>query len=131
MVTDMMGTHSYMFNTTNKLFEKAEVRRALSLALDRNAIAQIVTFAKPATGYVPFKVFDTASGTSFREVGGNILSSITTLISDQGINIDHMFNKSKGKYAYTVLDLDDAPSAELIADIKALDSVYGVRVINP
>ncbi len=75
VIDDMMITHSYMFNTTNKLFQKPEVRRALSLAIDREAVVDIITYAKPATGLIPYKVFDTTSGTSFREVGGDILSA--------------------------------------------------------
>lgn len=74
-VTDMMTTHTYVFNNTNPLFEKAEVRRALSMALDRTAIAQLAVYAEPATGYIPNKVYDTTSGTSFRETGGALLST--------------------------------------------------------
>ncbi len=74
-VSDMMVTHTYMFNETNPLFEKPEVRRALSMAIDRNAIVNILTFAKPATGYIPYKVFDSVAGTSFRDAGGAILSA--------------------------------------------------------
>jgi len=74
-VSDMMTTHTYVFNTKNPLFEKAEVRRALSMALDREALADIVVYADPATGYIPTKVFDTARGTSFREVGGALVAS--------------------------------------------------------
>jgi len=75
VVTDMMSTHTYVFNTTNPLFEKAEVRRALSMALDRTEIAKIAVYADPATGYIPGKVFDTKSGTSFRSAGGDLLSA--------------------------------------------------------
>lgn len=91
-ITDMMGTHTYVFNTNNDLFAKPEVRKALSMAIDRNQIVSIVTYAKPATGYVPYKVFDTKSGTSFREVGGNVLSSTAdvagakSLLSSAGVN---------------------------------------------
>lgn len=75
VITDMMTTHTYVFNTNNSLFSKPEVRRALSVAIDRNQIVSIITYAKPAGGYIPYKVFDTTSGTSFRDVGGNIISS--------------------------------------------------------
>ncbi len=91
-LTDMMGTHTYVFNTNNDLFAKPEVRKALSMAIDRNQIVSIVTYAKAATGYVPYKVFDSKSGTSFREVGGNILSSTAdvagakSLLSSAGVN---------------------------------------------
>lgn len=92
IVTDMMTTHTYVFNTTNELFAKPEVRLALSKAIDRNQIVSLITFAKPATGYVPYKVFDTTSGTSFREVGGEVVSSTAdvagakSLLSSAGVN---------------------------------------------
>lgn len=75
-VTDNMSTHTYYFNLQNELFQKPEVRRALSLAIDRNKIAdEIVVFAKPATGFIPYKVTDGKVKTSFREAGGDILSA--------------------------------------------------------
>lgn len=91
-VTDMMGTHTYVFNTNNELFAKPEVRRALSMAIDRNQIVSLITYAKPATGYIPYKVFDSKSGTSFREVGGDLISSTAdvagakSLLSSAGVN---------------------------------------------
>ena len=75
MVTDMLATHSYYFNTNNELFQDARVRRALSMALDRNEIVNLITFAKPATGFVSEKVFNTTAKTSFREAGEDLIAS--------------------------------------------------------
>ncbi len=66
------STHSYIFNTEAlvakkgstegvALFADANVRRALSMCIDRNAIAEQIVFAKPATGYVPYGVFAAGS----------------------------------------------------------------------
>lgn len=85
VITDMMATHTYVFNTNHELFAKPEVRKALSMAIDRNEIVNIVTYAKPATGYVPYKVFDTTSGTSFREVGGDVISTSADLAGAQSL----------------------------------------------
>ncbi len=92
VVSDMMATHSYMFNTNNPLFKSAEVRRALSLAIDRTEVVKLITFAKPATGLVPTKVFDKDTKSTFREVGGDILSATAnvaeakSLLSAAGVN---------------------------------------------
>ncbi len=49
---DTLFTHSYYFNTKNPLFEKAEVRQALSMALDRTELANRIVFASAATSVV-------------------------------------------------------------------------------
>lgn len=74
-VTDSAITTSLYFNVNNDLFKKAEVRQALSLALDREAIAEKLVFAKPATGFVPFKVDDANSKGDFREEGGDLIKA--------------------------------------------------------
>lgn len=46
------STYAYVFNTENPLFAKKEVRKALSLALDRAMIADAVTFGTAAKGFL-------------------------------------------------------------------------------
>jgi D-3-phosphoglycerate dehydrogenase len=58
-----------------------------------------------------------------------VVGAITALIAASNINIGGMVNRSRGKYAYTALDLDDAISSELCGKIGALDTVYGVRCL--
>ncbi len=57
-VYDDLSTYTYVFNTERDLFKLPEVRRALSLALDRAAMANAVTFAKPATSFVSASIAD-------------------------------------------------------------------------
>ena len=70
-LTDSMSTFSLYLNQDavingEKLFASAEVRQALSLAIDRTAIANAVIYAKAATGIVPNGVFESgASQTKF------------------------------------------------------------------
>ncbi len=61
----------------------------------------------------------------------NVVSSITTHISSRNINISNMLNKSRGKYAYTCLDLDEVPQEAVVEKIRALNTVYRVRVLHP
>jgi D-3-phosphoglycerate dehydrogenase len=59
----------------------------------------------------------------------NILSHFTTLVGAGGMNIEKMTNKSKGEYAYTMIDTKPAPSQEVIDIIKNVRDVIKVRVI--
>lgn len=43
----------------------------------------------------------------------NIVASITTAVSELGINIDNIINRSKGDYAYTLLDLDESDETKI------------------
>lgn len=63
----------------------------------------------------------------------NMVAKITTAVSDLGINIDNIINRSKGDYAYTLLDLDEADRSkvdELVKKFEATDAIVKVRVIK-
>ncbi len=59
----------------------------------------------------------------------NMITKITGLISDDGINIENLLNKSRGDYAYTMLDIDGAYVAQLEQEINAIEGVIKVRII--
>ncbi|MGI6174517.1 MAG: 3-phosphoglycerate dehydrogenase family protein [Christensenellales bacterium] len=57
----------------------------------------------------------------------NVVGAIAKIIGETGINIGSMVNRSRGQFAYTVLDLDEEPTEEQVARLRASDTVYGVR----
>ena len=60
----------------------------------------------------------------------NMLSKFTMILSTEDINISDLVNRSKGEYAYTMLDLDHVPSATAVAMLKKTDGVLRIRVIR-
>ncbi len=83
---DIASTYSYYFNTSSEIGSNASVRYALSIALDRAAIADALeNGSTAATGLVPSMIFNTKKGTSFRDKGGDILSSSANIAEAQQI----------------------------------------------
>lgn len=59
----------------------------------------------------------------------NTLSSFTGTMAAENINISDLLNRSKGEYAYTLLDLDSVPSDAAINALAHMDGVLRVRKI--
>ena len=59
----------------------------------------------------------------------NTLSQFTSAVASENINISDMVNRSKGAYAYTMMDLDHKPSDALVESLKQMEGVLRVRVI--
>ena len=58
-----------------------------------------------------------------------MLANITTLLSKDNANVENLTNKSRGDYAYTIVDLGSQVEADVIEDVKNLHNVIRVRVI--
>ena len=60
----------------------------------------------------------------------NMIGQVTGTFAAQGINISDMTNKSRDKVAYTLLDLETAPTQETIEKLRAIKGVLRVRVVK-
>lgn len=60
----------------------------------------------------------------------NMLSQFTTVFAAENINIDNMVNKSRGDYAYTVLDIAASSTQTLVEKLTAINGVLKVRVVK-
>ena len=58
-----------------------------------------------------------------------ILTKITAVLAEEGINIENMTNKSKGENAYTMIDVSTVPSEVAAAHIASVEGIARVRVI--
>ena len=59
-----------------------------------------------------------------------MLANITTLLARDGVNVENLTNKSKGDYAYTIVDLGECVDESVINDVIHLDNIIRVRVVD-
>lgn len=60
----------------------------------------------------------------------NMIGQITGILASGNVNISDMTNKSRDKYAYTLLDLENPAEEEIVEKLKAIKGVLRVRVIK-
>ncbi len=60
----------------------------------------------------------------------NMVGQISTRLAEAGLNIIEMLNRSRGEYAYTLIDVETTPSAELISTLAAIEGVITVRSLT-
>ena len=58
-----------------------------------------------------------------------MIARFTAAVSEAGINIDSMTDKSKGDYAYSIIDVDGKADEKLVKAIEEIEGVIRVRVI--
>jgi len=60
----------------------------------------------------------------------NTLSQFTSVFAKREINISDLMNRSRGEFAYTMLDLDSIPTADAIEELRGINGVLRVRQIG-
>ena len=60
----------------------------------------------------------------------NIIGSYTNILAKYKLNIADMINKSKGDYAYNIIDINGDIDEEIINEIKAIEGIIKVRLIK-
>ena len=59
-----------------------------------------------------------------------MLTQITSILSAEGINVENLTNKSKKDYAYTMVDVNTRISDQVADELRAIEGVIRVRVLN-
>ena len=57
----------------------------------------------------------------------NIVGQMSTCIAHAGLNIEDLLNKSIGEFAYTIVDVNNEPSLELLEQIGSIEGVLALR----
>ncbi|MCL2085190.1 MAG: NAD(P)-binding domain-containing protein, partial [Oscillospiraceae bacterium] len=60
----------------------------------------------------------------------NMLTNISSVFGSLDINIENFINRSKGEYAYTMLDATEALSAAQLERLGAVDGIIRARLIG-
>lgn len=66
----------------------------------------------------------------FHKNVAGLINKITDIIASKKINICNMISKSKGDYAYMLIDIDEATNAKIAEELVAIDGVVRVRIIK-
>ena len=124
-ITDALSTHTYFLNTKEEPFNNEKVRKALSLAIDRESIVDTVVYAKVADALVPYGVFDSTPTSSlfgtkvtqFRENGESILPSTADL--DEAKALLKQANVKPSDYSFKITYAANDEAHKLIAQAVA------------
>ena len=128
-----LSTTTVYMNQSVELFTNKTVRQALSMVIDRTAIAEKLVFAEAATGIVPTGVFNTGSKSElFRDNSSNDFKYLNTdvaaakkLLTDAGIDA----TKYSFSFTYAAYDEVHTYMAEEIA--KAWSALGFTVTLNP
>lgn len=114
---DMLTQHVYYFNTANELFADANVRKALSMAIDREAITAIVRNSTASAGWVPAGVFkDSARKADYRDSYEALISANANV--DEAKKLLKSAGVTKGKFELTCRDSAvESAIAEYVAEV--------------
>ena len=59
-----------------------------------------------------------------------MLSQILSLLSTDGVNVENATNRSKGDYAYTMIDINGRVTREVESQMRAIPNIIRVRVLR-
>ena len=60
----------------------------------------------------------------------NMITQFSAAFGEEGINISDMTNKSRGDYAYTMMDIAASADDKIIERLNSIDGVFRVRVVK-
>ena len=59
-----------------------------------------------------------------------LIAKYTTILGDANVNVSDLTNKSRGDYAYSLLDVDSEVTQDVVDKLTAIPDVIRVRVVK-
>ena len=59
----------------------------------------------------------------------NMVGQVSTCLAAARINIAELLNKSRGEYAYTLVDAEGAIGDDLLAKIRSIEGILTARIV--
>ncbi len=59
----------------------------------------------------------------------NMVGQISTCLAAAGLNIADLLNKSRGEFAYTLIDIDSAVPPSILEQIRGIEGVLAARIL--
>ena len=124
-IVDLLSTYTYVFNTKKAIFADENVRRALSMAIDRNYLAEQLVYYKAADGFIANGVWEADSRKdTFRENAESFIATAPNMQEARKLLADKEFKGS------IKLAVNNNPEELFIADYVAyVWSELGVNTI--
>lgn len=66
----------------------------------------------------------------FHKNVANMISQLTACIGEAGVNIAEFVNKSRGDVAYTMMDIEQPVTADVVAKLESIEGVFKARIIK-
>ena len=60
----------------------------------------------------------------------NMIGQLSSTVAAEGVNVADMVDKSKGDFAYAIMDLDHEATDTLVEKLSAVEGVIKVRVVK-
>jgi len=60
----------------------------------------------------------------------NMIARLSSVLGEKNINISDLTNKSKGEFAYTLIDIEESATPEVVKALESQDGVLRVRVVK-